>query len=315
MFQNIPKEKILEVVKQGPTIPVKIAKAVKGDTMIVGAILSTLISTGDVRVSTLKIGGTPVYYVPDQESRLEEFTSYLNEKDQKTFKVLKDSGVLRDTDQDPLIRVSLRAIKDFAKSFEVESGGQKIIFWRFYSIPKEDAIVIAKDMLKKEQEEKVRAEVVEQPDVKAREIKAPEMKTQEMKPAIIEERHAEKQMEERTEEEKHETPKKSESSAKADFFEIVKKHILSKNLDIISKEKIKKSEYDFVLKNHDTNEYIYCKSKDKKSINEGDLASAFVFAQSKKMPCLFLTTGNLTKKAESMRHKEFNGLAIEKVTL
>jgi len=306
MFQNIPKDKVLDVVKLGPTIPIKVAKAVGGDTMIIGAILSTLISTGDVRVSTLKIGGSPLYYIPEHEVKLEDFINYLNEKDQKTFHILKDSKVLIDSEQDPLIRVSLRTIKDFAKSFEVESvdsSGKKILFWRYYLVPRDEAIGIAKNMMKKapvvEPEKKKEADVIIE---KASEHE--EENTGHVKKHIAPKEHA-----------VDEESNSSKTDLKVDFFELVKKHIVSKNLDIISKEKIKKSEYDFILKNHDTNEYIYCKTKDKKSINEGDLASAFVFAQSKKMPCIFITTGSLTKKAESMIHKEFSGMTIEKITL
>ena len=305
MFQNIPKEKILDVVKQGPTYPSKISKIVGGDTMIVGAILSTLISTGDVKVSTLKIGGSPLYYIPNQESKLEEFINYLNEKDQKTTKLLKEKQVLKDSEQDPLVRVSLRTIKDFAKSFELESSGQKEIFWRYYLIDKDEAIHVAKSLLKEKIVE-AREEHILTSDIstvkehitkKTEDINREEMLEKIKEPKELRE-HKEA---------------KEQKESKIDFLEVVRKHILSKNLDIISKEKIKKSEYDFVLKNHDNNEYIYCKAKDKKSLNEGDLASAFVFAQSKKMPCLFITTGNLTKKAESMIHKEFVGLMLEKV--
>jgi hypothetical protein len=104
MLQNIPKEKVLEIVKQGPTYPAKIAKQLGsgGDTMLIGAILSTLISTGEVKVSSLKIGGTPLYYTPDQESKLEDFLDYLNEKDKRTFDLLKEQKILQDSEQDPL---------------------------------------------------------------------------------------------------------------------------------------------------------------------------------------------------------------------
>ena len=75
MLQNIPNEKILEIVRLGPTFPAKVAKALGGggDTMLIGAILSTLISSGDLKVSTLKVGGSPLYYVPEQESKLKIF--------------------------------------------------------------------------------------------------------------------------------------------------------------------------------------------------------------------------------------------------
>jgi hypothetical protein len=86
-------------------------------------------------------------------------------------------------------------------------------------------------------------------------------------------------------------------------------------LDVISKEKVKKTEYDLVLKNHENNEYIYCKAKDKPTINEGDLAPALIFAQNKKMPCLFLSTGELTKTAGILITREFSGLKFEKINI
>jgi hypothetical protein len=45
------------------------------------------------------------------------------------------------------------------------------------------------------------------------------------------------------------------------------------------------------------------------------LAPALIFAQNKKMPCLFISTGDLTKKAESMITKEFGGMTFEKIVL
>jgi len=388
MLQNIPKEKILEVVKQGPTFPAKIAKQLGGggDTMLIGAILSTLISTGDIKVSTLKVGGSPLYYVPEQESKLEDFLSYMNEKDKRVFILLKAQKVLQDSAQDPLTRVSLRTIKDFAKSFEIDYQGQKVLFWRFYSLSKEDAVPIAKKVV-------IEAKQVETetPVVKEAMVKEPVQKSEhkpslimDPKPVVIETPiatqiettrvhaeekhvHTEKKHVEHVDivqqvledkvpqnvssekiHEKHEHHEKSEkaehhehaekeqdgkehekhktNAAKVpktpkvpkveyDFFEVILNHVASKRLDVISKEKIKKTEYDLILKNHENNEYIYCKAKDKDTISEGDLAPALIFAQNKKMPCLFLSTGTLSQRAESMIHKEFSGLTFEHMTV
>jgi hypothetical protein len=385
MLQNIPKEKVLEIVKQGPTYPAKIAKQLGsgGDTMLIGAILSTLISTGEVKVSSLKIGGTPLYYTPDQESKLEDFLDYLNEKDKRTFDLLKEQKILQDSEQDPLTRVSLRGIKDFAKSIEIDVQGQKILFWRFYSVTKDGSISLAKKNVvvakPVEVTKSVEAEkLVEKPVEKytAEEI----MHKQDHKPTLvidpkplIVDKHAEQHLEkhidtnqqvletvnkdiptekihehhEKNEHqehqkkteiestEKHSPPKKhttkvstesQDTESKApkpekaskpgyDFFSLILNHVAAKKLDVISKEKIKKTEYGLILKNHSTNEYIYCKAKDKSSISEGDLAPALIFAQNKKMPCLFISTGDLTKKAESMITKEFGGMTFEKIVL
>lgn len=310
MLQNIPKEKILEIVKQGPTIPQKIVKIVGGDTMLIGAILSTMISIGEVKYSILKIGGSPLYYIPEHEEKLEEYIQYLNEKDQKTARMLKEQKVMQDSLQDPLTRVSLKTIRDFAKPFEINDARKKELFYRYFLANKEESEQEAFRMLK--EQEKITQEILTNEKSSAfdktaaiqqavsREsidIKTPlEPKKVLVEPEIIRE------------------PKVIlEPGAKTDFFETIKEHIHKMNLDIISKEKVKKSEYTLVLKNHNSNEYIYCVAKDKKSINEGDLSTAFVFSHQKKMSCIFLMTGHLTKKAESMIHKEFKDIKIEKM--
>jgi hypothetical protein len=322
---NIPKDKILEIVRFGPTFPSKIAKTLGNgaDTMLVGAILSTLISTGDIRVSTVKIGGTPLYYVPEQEFKLEEFITYLNEKDKTTFRLLKEQKVLQDSTQEPLIRVSLRAIKDFAKSFELNYQNKKILFWRFYNLTKEEAETLAKSIIDASIEEE---KTIEQEN-KIRTISNTNINNQShtplseiIKPKIEEIKDEDKEnkelVEDKIESKMQHIIKKTEKKDKnelKDFYETVKTYITSKNLDIVSREKIKKTEYNLILKNHDTNEYIYCKAKDKKIISEGDLAPALIFAQNKKMTCLFIATGDLSKKAESMIHKDFSAMKFEKI--
>ena len=57
----------------------------------------------------------------------------------------------------------------------------------------------------------------------------------------------------------------------------------------------------------------YCKAKNKKRISDSDLSSAFVQGQLKKLPVLFLTKGELTKKAREMLSKEFKNIKIKKI--
>ncbi|MGV8172249.1 MAG: hypothetical protein ACP5OA_06175 [Candidatus Woesearchaeota archaeon] len=382
MLQNIPKEKVLAIVSQGPTFPAKVAKQliVGGDTVLIGAILSTLVSTGEVKVSTLKIGGTPLYYIPEQESKLEEFIDHLNDKDRKTFKLLKDSKVLQDSEQDPLIRFSLRAIKDFAKPFEINLQGQKVLFWKFYLVSHDEAELLAKDIFKKTHVEQPKVEPIpeltSEPQIEQRIAHKPTVIINVDGPASVREvqelleentptaqeiysvhanevKHESEQQHEHLTEQKHvhamhehhevhrvehheklavehhEKPKSHQSKTlkvpkerklktlkiEYNFFELVLNHVAAMHLDIISKEKIKKTEYDLILKNHDTNEYIYCKAKDKSNVSEGDLAPALIFAQSKKMPCLFISTGELTKKAELMMSNELKGMAFERILI
>ena len=57
----------------------------------------------------------------------------------------------------------------------------------------------------------------------------------------------------------------------------------------------------------------YCKVKEKKRANDGDIASAFVQAQAQKLPILYIATGDLTKKAKSMLEKEFKHVKLAKL--
>lgn len=349
MIQNIPKEKILEAMQDGPTLPIKISRKVGGDTMIIGAMLSTLISTGDVCISSLKIGGSPLYYLPGQEERLEEFIDHLNDKDQRTFKLLKDKKILQDSAQDPLTRVSLKTLRDFARQIEIDFEGRKEIFWRFYTYDKEEALnegkrillsnkasiqIPKEEMVVQEPEEsmtktayvpvdKIPAEVSE--TIEAKDIKR--HKREHKRHAKPE--HISETIEKISDEKqsvvaapisgtKPSTGEKIEKVQASDeprpgFYDQIKSHAHKLNLDIISKEKVKKTEYVLILKNHETNEYIYCIAKDKRIVNEGDLSTAFVFSHNKKMPCLFMTTGMLNKKAEQMTQKEFKDMRIEKI--
>lgn len=307
MLQNIPKEKIIEVLQQGPTIPSKIVKVVGGDTMLIGAMLSSLISTGEVKYSSLKIGGSPVYYLPEQEEKLEEFIGYLNDKDQKTARLLKEEKVIQDSKQEPLIRFSLKTIKDFAKPFELKGE----LFYRYFLVNREDAEILANNILNEQNTQKITVDSKSTLTAKETALQhtatsepledtSLESKSNLSESVVAEPVHAEKKVHEK-------------EGFKKDFFETIKAHIYGLGLDIVGKEKIKKTEYVLILKNHDSNEYYYCVAKDKKTINEGDLSTAFVFAHQKRMPCIFLMTGRLTKKAELMSQKEFKDMKIEKL--
>jgi len=49
---------------------------------------------------------------------------------------------------------------------------------------------------------------------------------------------------------------------------------------------------------------FFCKAKIKKAVNDADLSAAVIQGQLKKLPTLFLTTGELTKKAKGLMETE-----------
>ncbi|MBN2458480.1 hypothetical protein JXB31_05105 [Candidatus Woesearchaeota archaeon] len=136
----IDHEKILMFIKMnGPVLPVQLSKKFNYDTFIMGAVLSELSVAKKIMISNTKVGGSPVYYLKEQASRLQELYRYLNEKDQRTFDLLKAEKVLRDREMTPLVRVSLREIKDFAVPLAVKIGDSEELFWRWYMTAVEEA--------------------------------------------------------------------------------------------------------------------------------------------------------------------------------
>ena len=142
------RDKILEVVKiKGPVLPVLISKEIGSDILMASAHLAELTASGKLKISTIKVGGSPLYYLAGQELMLEKYTDNMNDKEKKAFDLLKEHKILRDSEQQPVIRVALREIKDFAIPLNVNYNNNKEIFWRWHLISNEDAEPLIKSKL------------------------------------------------------------------------------------------------------------------------------------------------------------------------
>jgi len=132
------KEKILFVLRQrGPSLPVHVATGTGLSILFASAFLSELLSERKIKMSHMKVGSSPIYYLLGQETKLELFSRHLNNKEKEAFTILKDKKILKDSEQDPAIRVALRSIKDFAIPFKREEK----IFWRYYLTPESQPII------------------------------------------------------------------------------------------------------------------------------------------------------------------------------
>lgn len=125
------KEKIIHYIKQkGPSLPVHIAKEINTSTLFTSAFLSELLSEKKIKASHMRVGTSPIYYAPEHEAKLENFSKFLKRKERESFEILKKEKFLKDSEQLPAIRVALREIKDFAIPFQVNEE----IIWRYMTI-------------------------------------------------------------------------------------------------------------------------------------------------------------------------------------
>ena len=137
MSQNASeiKEKILLTFKsRGPCLPVEIAKETGLSILFASAFLSEFLSEKKIKISDMKVGGSPLYFLSGQEPMLEKYSNYLKSKEKDAFILLKEKKILEDKKQEPSIRVALREIKDFAIPFRKNEE----IYWRYFVFPEED---------------------------------------------------------------------------------------------------------------------------------------------------------------------------------
>ena len=134
------QDKILALIKTiGPLLPTKVAKNLGTDILIASAHLSDLKSQGKIKISYLKIGGSPLYFLAGQERELFEFAQgNMKSQDYGVLVDLKNKEVLRESDLDVLPKVALRGLRDFSVPLHVTVGGKKEIFWKWHLLNDED---------------------------------------------------------------------------------------------------------------------------------------------------------------------------------
>lgn len=312
--------KVLELVKlNGPVIPTQISSEIGTSSLLVSAILSELVSNSTLKISSVKVGGTPVYYAPGQEEKLQNYTKYLHEKEVKAYDLLKSEKILRDSVLDPVIRVALRNIKDFAVSIKVSDSGNSELFWKWYLLPNAEAEQLIRNVLQKGEERTVSSEKESAPGTPEAEVKPK---------AELEPSGSETSGKLSGTENIHETPKPqsvpavpkkktpAQKTKTGEFAKKVAKYFSQNRIEIIRKlEGSKRSEDEFIISVPTPvgDVKYYAKAKDKKTCNEGDLSMAFVQGQNRKMPVLFIASGKITKKAGEMLQKEFSGMSLKQL--
>ena len=321
------KDKILEIIQRnGPVVPTDITQELSINSMIASAYLSELVSSKKLVISHLKFGGSPLYYLPNDKKRLEQYAEKLHPQEKEAFNILKEKKVVQESTLAPAQRVAMRNVKDFAIPLEVTFKDHKEIFWKWYELSNEQVSERIKQLLgeKKEPEVERRAETTPIERTPERQEEKPKEPTP--PPPIKEEREEP----EKTKEPEKETPPKKEE--KKEVKEVKKAppketqqtftpedpflkevvHFLTKNdIRIVSAEVDRaKSEAHLVVQIPSVLGALnyFVKAKKKKRLNEQDLTQAYAEGSLQKLPPVLLSPGTLTKKAEEKREKDLKSV-------
>jgi len=322
------RTKIQAMVEQSPVQPQAVAKELSTNSMLASAMLSEMSEKGLVKVSAMKVGSSPLYYHPEHPEHLLGYVTSLNEKDRRTVATLQMHSVVRDNAQDPLTRVSLRTIKDFARQLDVTIDGTKEMFWKFYLLTDDQATEAIKQMLQPAPAPaaapKVRKPRAKKVVAEASSAAVPALAPV-SQPAIAASQHAVAPQPVIVPASMLTIPQAEVPAAApgAPAFAVIDDPFLDKirsffngnNITVIEEIVLKKkSEYDFLvqLASPVGHLHYYCKAKNKAKIGEADLSHAYVQGQLKKLPVLFLTPGILTKPAQDIL-KELKSVTVKQV--
>jgi hypothetical protein len=281
------KEQILRLFQiRGPSLPVHVAKETGLNSLFASAFLSELYSEQKIKMSNMRVGSSPLYFLPGQENMLEKFSEFLKGKEKEAFALLKVEKFILDKDLEPAIRVALNQIKDFAFKFNKKD----FVVWRYFTVLEsefktdetaEKKVVLEKEILEEEsvqKEEKVEAqkdlEIFDKPEKekpKKTKEKTAVKKTTKKKPQV----KAGKKQEEK-------------------FLEKVKEFLAKSSTEIVSIEGLKKDELSLKVKTN--NEEHLLVAFNKKKISEKEIVKAAKKASDLGLRYSVLSLGELPKK-------------------
>ena len=308
---NQDKEKIISSIRlRGPSLPSQIARTIGVEPLFASAFLSELKAEQKIKVSHMKVGSSPLYYLSGQENLLENHINYLNQREKEAVSLLRKSKILEDSSLEPVTRVALASIKDFAIPVKVRINEESRIFWKYYLLPDSELQSEIQKLLSPVSEKILEKEVVKElpaiPVEKTIEKKVPEpvKKIEKAREKIITPETKEK-------------PKQKKVKVKPVYLfpSNIQEYLHSKDIEILQVLLEKKKEFCAKIR-IDTlfgKQELFLLAKDKKSINENDLNLALQKAQSEKMTALFMSPGDLNKKAEEHLKSWKNLVKFEKL--
>ncbi|HOW36670.1 MAG TPA: hypothetical protein PLK34_00240 [Candidatus Pacearchaeota archaeon] len=334
------KERIISFLeRRGPSLPVHIAKETGLSILFASAFLSEILSEKRIKMSYMRVGSSPLYFIPGQETFLENFSHALKKKEKEAFVMLKEQRFLKDEDVEPAIRVALREIRDFAVPFQNEEG----IFWRYYKVPEaefyqskkqEETKRIEKqqeEIFHQAQQEKTYTQEIsevedESPDEKTEEIQQNASEritiTQKITPKRVEvedifdktQKKTQKKVEKKKPTEKKEKKTEKKSSQKGNtnkFFNRVKTYLSEKQIEILDIEEASNNE--IVLKVKESQKEYLIVAYSKKKITDQEITKAYKKSSELNLPYKILALGEPLKKLDNLIEAIKDLQGIEKV--
>ena len=324
------KEKMISFLRiNGPSLPVRIAKAISSPPLFASAFLSELYNEKRIKMTDMKVGSSPLYYLQGQESTLEKFTEYLNQREKEAFSLLKKELLLDDESLSPVMRVAIRSLKDFAIPIRIRINGELKLFWKYFMIEDSKIKEILENKISISIQQSIPAPIqqpISQPAIQTHSPTIsqeppktiPIQTTQLLMPAQNETDKKELKALPKLIEEKPKIQREKKTAKKkieSKFAQDIQEYLKAKDIEIIEAIEQKKKEFTGKIRVNTIfgKQEFYLIAKNKKKITETDLTLALQKANSEKMLSIIMAPGELDKKAIPHLKEWRNILKFEKL--
>lgn len=280
------KGSIISFLKMnGPSLPVHIAGKIENSILFTSAFLSELLSEKRVRISNMRVGNSPLYYLEGQEPKLEKFAQYLKSKEKEAFLLLKEKKFLKDSVQQPAIRVALREIRDFAVPFRRDAGEEKEIWWRYFTVPESELRMPA------EKEKQTREEKAVPKDApKEKELGIFDKTPEPARPKEKEKKPAQRK--------KSRPARKKKTGTNEKLFNSVKEFMAKNSIKLKDISGFSKSEVVLLVEDGGREKVLVAFSKNK--IGEKEISAASKKSRELGLPYMIVSKSGILKKLESL---------------
>lgn len=284
------KERILSLLRlKGPSLPVHIARETGLSILFASAFLSELFQDKKIKMSNLRVGNSPLYFIQGQEPQLERFSEHLRSKEKDAFLLIKNKRFLDDAEQEPAIRVALREIKDFAIPFRKDEK----IYWRYFTTPKTD-INIEEKSIKENQQTPLQKSIIQK---ETTELDIFDKKTK------AETKKGPKKVSKK---------KKTSQKANEKFFGKVKEFLDKKSIKILDIIGFNKN--DLFLKIKVDEKELLLTAYNKKRISEIEIIKSYKKAEELGIDYMILSLGEIPKKLDNLMIALKRLKGIDKIT-
>ncbi len=300
------RERILATIRlRGPCLPVQLAREIDMNTLFTSAFLSELYADQKLKKSNLTIGSSALYFILGQEAQLEQFVHYLNQREKEAFSILKQEKILDDTAQTPVIRVALRAIKDFAIPITIKQNTEEKLFWKYFLLNDTEAHELIEQKTKSQQlpseQKQMKTDAVQTPLTISQETNEEDKKTGQEEKA----------------KKKGRISQKGEKESKTEFSKRVRDYLQAKEIEILEISLEKKKEL-LARVRIDTlfgKQEFFLSVYDKKKLTDKDLTVAVQKGSGMRMPSLVIATGDLNAAGKEYLKVWKNLLRFERLQI